>query len=93
LREDATATQDDVSAITGTAVPQNINAVIQGTNAGVAANPTSNTSVLGIRSNSQVSMDGVGNAFNRRCLNAIYSGSRVPTRDFAPMNAVKKNEI
>jgi hypothetical protein len=93
LREDATATQDDVSAITGTAVPQNINAVIQGTNAGVAANPTSNTSVLGIRSNSQVSMDGVGNAFNRRRLNAIYSGSRVPTRDFAPMNAVKKNEI
>ena len=85
-------TQDDVSAITGTGVPQNISAIAQGANQGTA-NTNSTTSVLGIRSNSQVSLDGVGNAFNRRRLNAICTGPRITSREYAPTNVSKGNEI
>jgi hypothetical protein len=94
LPRDEANGQDDVSAVTGTIVPQNIHTVAQGTGPNASAsNPTSNTSVLGIRSNSQVSMDGVGNAFNRRRLNAIHTGARRLCREYATASTTKNNEI
>jgi hypothetical protein len=80
LREEGSQ-NDDVSTITGTA--------FQGANGGViqsnqTASVSGNTHSIG-----QVSLDNVGQAFsNRRCLNAIMSGTRKVNRSLGSFGSI-----